>query len=530
MKNKIKAKKKPLKKINIKFFSLKFMNSAIRCFIICLILRVLASQTCYPNAVHISLGDYYAKFEEPTPPSLYEYMKIMFYSNASCSNAYVVFQDTVNASITIKITEQQNSKLEITDNSQGYLNVYAQYILTFKLATNFTLEAGRQFNYTIYPNENSASVNRSFYFILPDKSVDAKPRVIITGMMDISNESIHSRAVLNYLAYNNSNEKIDAIIYTGDMAFNLDDNLYAKGNDFFKSIESFAAYIPFMPTAGIRDDANDYFYYSSMIGMPLEDTYDDDYSCFNLGPVHFVEVNLAYYFEHDDDYSEDIYSWLEADLKIANSKANRMSHPWIIVYGYRSFYCSNSTDPYCGTHTGSASKTSQIEDLFHKYKVDLYISASNLPVYERLKPIYQNEIYEFSSLISPDSDYIYMVNPQATVYFVDAAAGNNLFFDLNSSLFENSIKTYEKGYYSLRATPFQGLGEINVNSKTQMSIKQISTYDGNPGLLDNCTLINTLQKWSDDWPFEDKVTFIASFLVFVIVGSIILIVFMLSME
>jgi len=48
---------------------------------------------------------------------------------------------------------------------------------------------------------------------------------------------------------------------------------------------------------------------------------------------------------------EEQYQWLEKDLIAANTAANRSAHPWIIAYGHRPFYCSN-TDPIdCNVNT-----------------------------------------------------------------------------------------------------------------------------------------------------------------------------------
>lgn len=504
------------------------MSFLAKTFFVIIISKLLArTQNCYPYGVHISLGNYYSTFDEPT--TNFEYMKIMFFSTSYCDQAYIIvnssarLNETHNQLIYFQIAQGTNKTYEITDNSGGSLNITEIYIYTFKLISSTLLPPRIRYDYTIYANDSS-NTKRSFYFILPIKNNTAQSKVLITGMMDISDESSISYQYLNYFAQNNSNELIDAIIYTGDMAFKIEDNLYQKGLDFFKAIESFAAYIPFMPTAGIRDNSNNYSFYTDMIGTPFEEIHSDHFYTFNLGPAHFIQINTAYFFANNDDFSDLIYSWLEKDLKIASSQAYRKLRPWVFVFGYRSFYCSNSSDSYC---TGSASRASELERLFSKYNVDLYISASNLPVYERLKPLKLKSVYSFSSLLASDSDFRYMVNPKEIIYIVDASAGNKLFYGPNST---SDLQSYDRGYYSLRTAGWQSIGVMLINTSTRIDFEQIETYDYKKTILDRFSLINNLQKWTDPWPNEDKITFITAFLVFVIIGSLILIIFMMSLE
>ena len=71
---------------------------------------------------------------------------------------------------------------------------------------------------------------------------------------------------------------------------------------------------------------------------------------------------------------------------------------------------------------------------------------------------------------------------------------------------------------------------MTIVSPTMIEFIQYESYDLEGGLTDYMILINNMTKWEDDWPFPDKVTFITSFIIFVIFGSLILITFMMYIE
>jgi len=137
------------------------------------------------------------------------------------------------------------------------------------------------------------------------------------------------------------------------------------------------------------------------------------YYSFNYGNVHFVAIDTENIFDTAEMTSEHIV-WLESDL----SAVNRKEQPWIVVYGHRPLYCSNSDgkgnlDIDCG-FMGTYLRN-QIEVILNKYQVDLVLTAHKHN-YERMwaiKPGSPNPI--------PIKSY---VNPGAPVYILNGAGGN----------------------------------------------------------------------------------------------------------
>jgi len=100
---------------------------------------------------------------------------------------------------------------------------------------------------------------------------------------------------------------------------------------------------------------------------------------------------------------------MEADLQKANM--NRKNIPWIILSAHRPMYCSDSDE--WDAHRPGAGMQSQLEPLFLKYHVDLYI-CGHQHVYERVHPNVNG------TLVATGNIYR---NPSAPAHVDQATAG-----------------------------------------------------------------------------------------------------------
>lgn len=101
---------------------------------------------------------------------------------------------------------------------------------------------------------------------------------------------------------------------------------------------------------------------------------NNQYFSFNLQGIHFVGINFDYYAQSDLGTQEEITSWVERDLTLANDSAHRSIWPWIVVFSHQSVYCNDSSSnevKICSNTMGNW------EEIFHKYSVDLMISGSS---------------------------------------------------------------------------------------------------------------------------------------------------------
>ncbi len=165
-----------------------------------------------------------------------------------------------------------------------------------------------------------------------------------------------------------------------------------------------------------REGLSNFSAYNARFQMPFaasNGTSNMWYS-FNHGLAHFVTIDTetdfpdapeadkgdsgvipAGHFGADGEY----LAWLEADL--ARADANRATRPWIFAGGHRPLYS--------GGTNGALQKA--VEELFKKYKVDVYFSGHEHS-YTRCLPTYQGQV------ASQGYD-----SPNATAYVVVGGAG-----------------------------------------------------------------------------------------------------------
>ena len=64
----------------------------------------------------------------------------------------------------------------------------------------------------------------------------------------------------------------------------------------------------------------------------------------NTGPVHFISLNTEYYYFLNYGATQLLrqYNWLINDLEEATLPENRKKQPWIVIFGHRPMYCSDS--------------------------------------------------------------------------------------------------------------------------------------------------------------------------------------------
>eukprot|EP01090_Pellita_catalonica_P009162 TRINITY_DN20223_c0_g1_i1.p1 TRINITY_DN20223_c0_g1~~TRINITY_DN20223_c0_g1_i1.p1 ORF type:complete len:390 (-),score=36.77 TRINITY_DN20223_c0_g1_i1:148-1317(-) len=104
--------------------------------------------------------------------------------------------------------------------------------------------------------------------------------------------------------------------------------------------------------------------------------------------------------------------WLVADLKKAESQ--RHIRPWIIVYGHRPMYCSNSPADdgwFLDCHAFAPGFRKVIEPLFQKYSVDLYM-CGHMHDSELIYPVSDGKV------VTPS-----FINPRSTAYMISGYAG-----------------------------------------------------------------------------------------------------------
>ena len=249
--------------------------------------------------------------------------------------------------------------------------------------------------------------------------------VVVIGDMGSAQHSAATRGLLSDMM---GEMPIQAVLHSGDIAYNLRDPRPSFVRRYFTEVEFFASTIPYMVAPGNHERQYNFTRYRELFRMPNNTVNEGSslFYSFDLGLVHFV-IYCAEYLFYDYPESEQTHkNWLIADLHSANE--NRNAVPWIVLIGHRPLYCginwflplverfrfqSNFDCSFRATIVRN-----YMEDIIKEAEVDLVIS-SHVHNYERFAPIYHN-----STVPSEADDLHYHQNPYAPVYIVNGAAGN----------------------------------------------------------------------------------------------------------
>lgn len=214
----------------------------------------------------------------------------------------------------------------------------------------------------------------------------------------------------------------DALLHVGDLAYDLAGLQGRRGAAFLAHIEPAAAQLPYMVVPGNHEWHANFSHYRALFAMPQRQRGDNLYYSFDLGPLHVLVYNTEAFFWPDsfgEAQQRAMYKWMEADLQAAN--ANRERTPWILVAGHRPMYCVEAHAGRCnaeheasrlgvpsvcphnnpaacrplhppGNGSSSSSSSFPIEQLFHRYGVDLAVFG-HVHDYERYFPAFNLTAY-----------------------------------------------------------------------------------------------------------------------------------------
>lgn len=294
---------------------------------------------------------------------------------------------------------------------------------------------------------------------------DWSPVIAMFG--DMGNENAVSLPHLQKGALEND---FDMIIHVGDFAYDMYEENGSRGDVFMEQIEPIATRVPYMTCPGNHEMHYNFSNYKARFGNSMPGDEGRMFYTFTVGPVRFFSVSTEYYYYYLEDgmvYKQ--YAWLQQQLKKANSKEEREKHPWLVVFGHRPMYCSNTDHDDCTkyetkTRVGFAPfYQTGLEKLLYDYGVDLAVWAHEHS-YERLLPIYNRTIM---SGANPNEPY---TNPGATVHITSGSAGCRE---------DHSPFVPDPPEWSVFRSPDYGYTIMQASNKTHLNIRQISVEQDN---------------------------------------------------
>ena len=342
------------------------------------------------------------------------------------------------------------------------------------------LHGGRRYQY------EAVAVNATGRYTSPLLAFNSIPADIATGA-----EKPLRVALLGDWGYDNGNsthnslqrlvdrDGLDLVVHVGDFAYNLASDEGRVGDSFLRREQSVAGRVAYQVAVGNHEGAYNFSHYLQRFAMPNEASGSPSslYSSFNVGPVHFISFDAERYFVPDYlgytamptmEYVRQQYEWLQRDLHKAHG--NRDKQPWIVAYAHRPMYCTHIDNdwnaPYCteeaaalrdGVAFNKGPRRYGLEQLFHNYSVDLYVSG-HMHSYERTYPVYREQL----------------VN---TNYRDNAAMWHLI---VGASGCQGPMDTFDEGSvypWSAARSDSYGYGVLNVYNATHMQWQQILDED-----------------------------------------------------
>ena len=247
-------------------------------------------------------------------------------------------------------------------------------------------------------------------------------KLIVIGDLGIGSSGDRTRTALGKLLNNN---REDAIIHLGDIAYDLESLVPSCSRAYFQTMQPLTSLIPYMVLPGNHEKFINYTQYIANFRMPV--TPDNEGSnyfySFNSGRGHFIALSDEHIYDSSDWEQAKHIAWLRKDLQIANS--HRDKTPWVVVMAHRPLYCNvdysideQATQSNKDCTFRAAYLKGLIEDIFIEEKVDLFLQA-HVHNYQRLSPILHNE-----SISGPHDEPHMIRNAKAPVYILEGAAGN----------------------------------------------------------------------------------------------------------
>lgn len=261
--------------------------------------------------------------------------------------------------------------------------------------------------------------------------------------------------------------KYAAVIHVGDFAYDMHHLNGVMGDSFMRQIEPFASKLPYMTCPGnheMKESLDHYLNRFSMPDAPWPMNESRLWYSFNVANIHFISYSTECYFFHrtPDEVSQQ-KKWLEQDLVEANHPSNRSVRPWVVAFGHRPMYCSNSDNDDCTLHDSIVRLG--LEPLFYRYGVDLVIQGHEHS-YERLWPVYDHVVWGHN-----------YTNPGAPVHLVTGAAGCDEGYGYCIDPMGqdpgawSAFRTWWPGTY--------GYGHLDVHNDTHLHWEQVLAVNGN---------------------------------------------------
>ncbi|CAD8184830.1 unnamed protein product [Paramecium octaurelia] len=417
--------------------------------IIFLFLIESIQEYCEPYGVRLFLGHYYTNLKIDT-----DALRVVFNTKNQCNNQ---FQVLIKGDQEFNITTYKTKYLNMTDIYVGTkANIeYETYIHTFQIPI-------QQTSRILYTLKNNDKLIKEAQVKLPQLQQDTT-KVLFFGDMDSRWLFNRSKQTFDWFEEQiKQNIEYDSLLFTGDMAYNLESDNCERGELWLSRISLFTSYYPFMVTPGNHDSGYNrkQIFLREHFQMPYInelDPYENHnyFYSFNIGFGHFIQydpVKIIYKEDPNNYIRDQLLQQFRNDLIKAVS--NREEVPWIVVFTHYPIYCNYMDDDQC---VNNFKYLAEFEKLFQEFHVDLYVSGHQHN-YQRNQPYYQNHSVSYQM----DGNIYY--NYESPITIIEGAGGAD---------YGAEIMLLENKPYTVKQMDQNGVGLLQVMNKTHLQFQQV---------------------------------------------------------
>lgn len=360
-----------------------------------------------------------------------------------------VTKDAVNSSVLYGITSGQLTMVETGTHTTYDVGVdgWSGWIHTVLLKN---LKPDHQYYYKCVSGQYSS---QEFSFTTaPVPSTVSK--YVFAVVADMGTVIPMGWAVTDQVTADNEEYNFSFVLHAGDVAY------AGTGHEWefeevwdlwSNQVEKIAAIVPYMFAVGNHEKYYNYTSYRTRFLMPGPQSGGEHNFWYSIhyGNARFVFMST----EHPYTIGSPQREWLEQVLQ--NAQLNRKDYPWLIVIGHRPMYCSDVDE--WSSHQPGASFQTEIEPLFIKYNVDLYL-CGHMHMYERIHPVVNGTVVQSGSVYD---------NPGATAHVVQATAG----------VFTDRTYIQPQPAWSASRDDKWGYGRMTVHNTTHLEYQFIHQHD-----------------------------------------------------
>lgn len=309
--------------------------------------------------VHITLGDY---FVDPQSPIQY---RVGFTLMAPPENIHLVVNTCNCGTPQVFTVAKCNHYKKVDSNPENPIN-YERHFCFVELSG---LLNPKNFKYQFFYGEVAA--REPFHFT--SEIIDSpNPNIVVFGDHDVLTVGLKTKEALE-------NYPFDLLVFVGDLAYDVETDNGARGDDYFSKMEPIFTKAPYIISPGNHENYDEGRFLASRFWMPGTKQIEDNHLFyFQVHDILFVTLNQDIPINiRPNDYWDYVF---RLDRMIQDA-SERLKPKYKVYFSHRPFYCSN----YLIEETRCAQLPyimKPFEDVLNKNNIKLFFWG-HLHFYER---------------------------------------------------------------------------------------------------------------------------------------------------